>query len=213
MDYELAQKAISRALAGNWKEAIELNKKILKSIPDDTDTLNRLAKAYFELGCIKKAKEFSQKVLKIDPLNTIAIKSMDRWKSLRSVKELPARPSPVTDFIEEAGKTKLVSLLNIGDAKVLGGLDAGDEVQIFSHAHRVCITTIDKKYIGRLPDDLSARLRLLMKNGNTYQVFIKSLCPKSVKVFIKELQRSKKSTKIPSFPLEFFGESAPENNF
>ncbi len=35
------QKAIEAATLGKWHEAIEINLKILKEIPDDVDALNR----------------------------------------------------------------------------------------------------------------------------------------------------------------------------
>jgi len=202
MDVNLAQKAVSLALAGQWEEAIKVNKELLKTSPDDTDTLNRLAKAYFETGNIKKARLISTKVLKFNPSDPIANKNLSRWKSLTSAKKAPPISQGVANFIEEAGKTKLVSLVNLGDKRVIAKLDAGDEVKLTTHAHRVCVLTLDGKYLGRLPDDLAARLIHLTKSGNLYRVFLKSLETRSVKVFIRETFRAKKMARVLSFPLE-----------
>lgn len=202
MDKDLAQEAVLAALSGNWDLAVDINKKILHKDPKDVDALNRLARAYAELGDIKRAREVSKKVLKIDPFNAIAAKACEKWKILKKGETYTSTPTSPQVFIEEPGKTKMVSLLHLGDPKVLAKLDAGDEVKLNPHAHRASITTKDGSYVGRLPDDLSARLRKLMKLGNEYRVFIKSQDPSDIKVFIKEIRRGEKLSDVPSFPAE-----------
>ncbi len=202
MNDNLAQKSISLALEGSWKEAIKTNKEILKENPSDTETLNRLAKAYFESGDIIKAKSICQKVLRIAPIDSIASKNLAKWKGIKGKITPGNLPSQTASFIEEAGRTKLVPLLNLGDSRIITKLNACDEVKLAAHAHKVSLTTLDNKYVGRLPDDLASRLRHLISAGNTYQVIIKSIDQKGIKVFIKELQRSKKMQSVPSFPLD-----------
>ncbi len=202
MNYNLAQKSISLALEGNWEEAIKVNKEILKETPSDTEILNRLAKAYFESGNLKKAKSICQKIIKIDNFNTIAQKNLSKWKGLREKCISELKPANTASFIEEPGKTKLVSLLNLGDNKIIANLNACDEVKLNAHTHRVSLTTIDGKYIGRLPDDLALRLRRLIPMGNCYKAYIKSIDSKEIKVFIKEVEKSQKAKNIPSFPIE-----------
>ena len=82
MNEELAQKAIHAALASEWDEAVKINKAILKENSEDIGALNRLARAYAELGKINLAKRTSAKVLRIDSHNKIAIRLSDVWKSL-----------------------------------------------------------------------------------------------------------------------------------
>ena len=202
MNEDLAQKAVTAALAGDWKEAEKINKLILKDDKSDVDVLNRLARAYAEQGNLKKAKETAQKVLKINPFNQIAGKSLKKWKSLRRGETTASGPSSAEAFLEEPGKTKMVSLLHLGASSALAKLDAGDEVKLTPHKHRVSVTTLDGKYIGRLPDDIAAILRKLTKHGNEYQTLIKSVEPKDVRVFIRETKRSEKLKDVPSFPAE-----------
>ncbi len=202
MNDNLAQKAVLLALKGDWKEALRVNKESLKENPSDTETLNRLAKAYFESGDIIKAKSTCQKILRLDPIDSIACKNLAKWKGIKGKITPDPKPSQTASFIEEAGKTKLVPLLNLGDSRVISKLNACDEVKIAAHAHKVSLTTLDGKYVGRLPDDLASRLRHLISAGNTYQVIVKSIDQKVVKVFIKEIQRSKKMQNVPSFPLD-----------
>ena len=198
----LAQEAVKAALCGDWKKAIEVNGDILKKTPVDLDALNRLSKAFAELGKVEKAKTLAKKVLKLDHFNSIAKKSLEKWKSLGNEDIYSIAPSKAQIFLEEPGKTKIISLLHLGDTKVVASLDCGDEVKMSHHSHRVSIFTMDGKYIGKLPDDLSARLRYLITGGNAYQVFIKSVDKKEVKVIIQEVVRSKKLSEVPSFPPE-----------
>ena len=202
MDIDVAQKAIQAALTGNWKEAVKLNSEILKIDPKDTDALNRLARAYAELGKIKKARTLDEKVLKIDPFNSIAIKALKKWKGVRAGKNPVTTVTSAEAFLEEPGKTKIISLLYLGDPSLIAKLDAGDEVKFTQGTHRISTVTLDGKYIGRLPDDLSARLRRLIKAGNIYKVLIKSIEPEDVKIFVKEVKRAEGLKDTPSFAPE-----------
>jgi tetratricopeptide (TPR) repeat protein len=202
MEKDLAQKAVEAALKGNWEKAIELNKKIIKATPKDTDALNRLARAHAELGDLPKAKKNSAKVLKIDPFNKIAQKCLDKWKGLKKGETIRSASSSASAFIEEPGKTKIVPLLHVGSEKITAKLDSGDEVKLNPHGHRVSVITQEGKYIGRLPDDIGAKLKKLMKLGNTYKVLIKSTNMSEVKVFIREIKSNPKLKDIPSFSNE-----------
>lgn len=199
MDEDLAQKAVAAALAGDWKKAEKINKQIFKNDKSDIDALNRLARAYAEQSNLKKAKETAQKVLKISPFDQIANKSLKRWKGLRRGETIVSGPSSAEAFLEEPGKTKMISLLHLGASSILAKLDAGDEVKLAPHKHRISITTLDGKYIGRLPDDIAATLRKLIKSGNKYQTLIKSIETQDVRVFIRETKRSEELKGIPSF--------------
>jgi tetratricopeptide (TPR) repeat protein len=202
MDTSAVQTAISAALSGNWEKAVKINLEIISHNAEDVDALNRLARAYWELGKIPDASHITQKVLKIDPVNPIALKCAEKWKSAEGNGAHISNPSSTETFLEEPGKTKLITLLNLGDSKIFTNLDPGEEVKLLSYAHRVSINTLDGKYIGCLPDDLAARLRNLIKMGNKYQVLMKSVDPKEIKVFIRELERGPKAQDIPSFPTE-----------
>lgn len=202
MDIPADQAAINLALSGNWGEAVKTNQKILSQNPEDVEALCRLARAYAELGKISQAREATKKVLKIDPVNTIALKCFEKWKTLKKIKQHPSNSTAPESFLEESGKTKLITLLNLGDSKVFANLDPGEEVQLFSYPHKVSVNTQDGGYIGRLPDDLAARLKNLIKAGNKYQALVKSVEPKEVTVFIREVEKGAKAPNIPSFPTE-----------
>ncbi len=213
MNTDLAQKAINAALSGKWQEAIELNKTLLSENENDVDCLNRLARAYAETGDVKKAIEASSSVLTIDPFNSIAQKAVGKWKSMKDGDSAGNHTSSNHSFIEEPGKTKIISLIHLGDTNLLCKLDSGDEMTLNLSAHRATVCTHDNKYVGRLPDDLSSRIRELSKHGNEYKLYIKSVDTKEVKVFIRETKRAKKLADIPSFTsekIEYISFTPPE---
>jgi tetratricopeptide (TPR) repeat protein len=198
----LAQTAVSAAMTGDWKKAVETNQLILKENSKDVDALNRLARAMIELGEIAQAKKTIKTVLLIDPYNTIAQKSWEKWKDIKKTDTSPNTFTNVRAFLEEPGKTKIVSLIHLGNPALLAKLDSGDEVSINTTAHRVAITTEKGLNIGKLPDNLSARLKKLINIGNEYKVYVKTSEPKEVKVLIKEIKRSPKAANSPSFTAE-----------
>ncbi len=65
--------AIRMAAAGRWEEAVQVNKDLLTIFPDDSETLNRLGKAFLELKRFEEAKEAYEKAVKNDPGNIILI--------------------------------------------------------------------------------------------------------------------------------------------
>ncbi len=204
MRNEPAQEAVSAALSGDWDKAIKINKTILIDEPRDIEALNRLARAYSEKGNFKKAKLIAKKVLKIDPFNSIATKCFQKWSaaSTGASDKSPQSSNDPKTYLEEPGKTKITALLHLGDANTLATLWTGDALKLNAFKHRVSVTTISGKYVGILTDDLSARLRKLIKSGNKYEVLVKSVEPESVKVFIRELVRSEALSDTPSFPPE-----------
>jgi tetratricopeptide (TPR) repeat protein len=203
MDSDLAQKAIAEALRGNWQNALKINIDILNQEPRDIDALNRSARAYAELGEIEKARDCAQKVLEIDPLNKIAAKSLIKWEGLFKTDGMIENHKVSisgSTFLEESGKTKIVSLVNLGDREVLTKLDCGEKVLLIPHNHSISVTTQNSRYIGKLPDDLAIRLINFIRSGNEYQAYIKGAEIQSVKIFIKETKRAENLKNIPSFP-------------
>ena len=200
-----AQDAIACALKGDWESAIKINKSIISKNGSDVEALNRLARAYSETGDIEKAKTISKKVLKADPFNPIATKCLQKWSlSKRTTANGVFKNSSTTPktFLEEPGKTKITALLNLGSSKTLAALDTGDSLKLNAHKHKVSAITMNGEYVGKLADDVSARIRKLIKMGYEYNVLVKSIDPSSVKIFIREVGRPDKFSDSPSFSPE-----------
>lgn len=202
MDTSAAQTAISLALSGKWKEAVDANLQIIKEDDANVDALCRLSRAYAELGKIEKAKESTLKVLKIDPTNQIALKFIEKLKLSKSKGGAIHSPTCTESFLEEPGKTKIIELMNLGDPENYAEIDPGEEVKLTPYPHRVAITTKFGKYIGRLPDDIAARLKGLLKHGYKYLTLIKSVDTKAISVFIREVEKGRGAADVMSFPPE-----------
>lgn len=188
MDDSLAQMAVSAAIAGDWEKAVLLNLKILKTTSKDIDTLNRLARAYAEIGDSERAQKYAKRVLRIDPHNNIAGRCLNKWKSLKPGQNGRASLAAPHAFLEEPGKTKVVSLINLGDWANIAKLDAGEKVELACHAHTVAITTVDNLYIGKISDDIANKIIRLIKSGGEIDAFIKSVDDSEVKLFLRSFK-------------------------
>lgn len=205
-DYEvLAHIAAQAALTSNWQEAAKINEKILKANKDNVEALNRLARAMVCLGELVRAQKLYKKVLEIDPYNIIARKNFDKISmsspaSKKSGQKTPMHTVNVSNlFVSEPGKTKVINLLNLASPSALAVLNFGEQVSIKPKNHSVAITTIEGGYLGALPDDLAHKLIAFIAGGNQYEAYIKSVSPKSLTIFIREVLRSSRFTNQPSF--------------
>lgn len=194
--------AIDAALKCNWETAIRANTKILKTHPVDIDCLNRLGKAYLETGDTKKAALFFRKVLKLDKYNPIATKNLARAGSTKQAKRPPAAGAPNTaaNFLEEPGKTRLATLVNVAPPSTLLKQDHADALVLVPKKHTVLIEDSEGNYLGALPDDLGHRLSVLMKGGNRYEAITKSVSKNAITIFLRETYRANKFHNTPSFP-------------
>lgn len=199
---EIIQQAVSSALSGDWQKALELNETILKRSPDNVGAMVRLAKAQVELGHIAKAKKVLEKVIKLDPYNSIATKALMKIESKEQGGEVVHNKVDPKMFLEEPGKTVLTPLTNLGDSNVFLQLDPGDEVKMAVGGKTISINTLNGKHIGRLPVSLGFRIKNLMNQGFEFQVLTKSTTNDCVKVFLRELSRPKGFEKVMPFPIE-----------
>lgn len=193
--------AINAALAQNWESAIEINKEVLKKNKEDLDCLSRLAFAYTQSGDLEKAKKIYKKILSLDKYNNLALKNLNKITTSTGSKKssfIHERVNPGL-FIEEPGKTKVVTLKNIAPLKIIYQLNIGDTVVISPKKHGVEIRGLDKTYYGALPDDIAFRLLKFISAGNTYIACIKNIQKNLVSVFIRELSRGKKLELQPTF--------------
>lgn len=196
-----AEGAISAALGQNWKEAVLINTELVKNNTTDIDSLNRLGFAYLKLGSITQAKRTFEKVLKLDSYNQIALKNSKRLATLKR-KDISGSTlgeiSPLL-FLEEPGKTKIVSLVNPAPTGVLLTLSSGQQVMLKPRNHCVEIRTEKNTYLGVLPDDLSYKLLRFLHSGNRYQAHVKSIGKNSLTVIIREVERGRRFADQPTF--------------
>ncbi len=209
---ELETKAIEAALSSNWIEAEEINKKIIKEDPSNIPCLNRLGRALIELGKITQAKKIYQSVLNLDPYNPIAQKNLKKLQTIKNKKFEPEKLQSgekvissngpffsASFFLEEAGVTKVVSLIKVAEPQRLSRLYAGGEVNLITKNRGITITDSENNYLGVLADDTAHLLLKLIRGGNRYCALIKSVKTNGLSILIRETYRSKRFKNQPSF--------------
>jgi len=194
-----SSQAIQTALTGDWQNAISLNKSLLEDNPNDVEALNRMALAYVILGKHKNAKETYQKVLEIDPLNSIAMKNLKKISVDSSKNDGDSIIIQVNNiFLEETGKTKVIELINLAQSEILLTLRTGQTVDLSVKRLKIFISQ-GKKYIGVLPDDIGKRLIKFMRGGSKYEAYVRSSSPNSVSIFLREVKKSARFKDQASF--------------
>lgn len=198
----LTKLAIDAALKCEWDKALDLNSQIIEVEPQNVECLNRLAKAYCELGQYSEAKKLYHQVLGIDAYNTIAQKNLQKVSAFKKdgkkTNGISMTLSPAS-FLEEPGCTKSVPLIKLAEPQRLLTLSAGMMVNLMPKSRAISVTDLSNQYLGALPDDTSHHLLKLIKGGNKYQAFIKSVKSNRLVILIREVHRSKKFRNQASF--------------
>ncbi len=163
--------AVKQAQEGLWEEAIVTNKNILSMFPQESDALNRLGKAYSELGQYAEARQAYSLTLKYNPKNIIAQKNLDR---LSMVQEAPTPAHMVAEridprlFIEETGKTGFTDLINLASPAILATVGVGDRVHLQPIGYTLLVRNAAGEDIGQIEPRLANRLINFMEGGNRY---------------------------------------------
>ncbi len=196
------QESIQAALEGAWDKAVELNILLSEEFPEDLDILNRLGKAYSELGQVNKAKATFEKVLESDPYDPIATKNLERLSTLRGatikIKEQSTKPLNPDIFIEEPGKTKTIDVTDLAMPKVLIHLRVGDNVKLNTTKDATSVISEDDHRLGKLEQSIGQDIAQASVLGSEFSAIVKAI--KVVKdeknskltVFVRETKHSNK---------------------
>ena len=201
---QLADQAIAQASAARWAEAAATNRKLLELGPD-AESENRLAKALWELGELRSAREHYQTALALDPTNRIAERNIDRLKVLlvaTGEKTVPAQEgskAPVSIFVEETGKTGFAFLTDLADPRQLAQVNPGDSVELAPEGNRL-IAHSNGIRIGVVEPRVAARLLKLIADGNKYAAGVTSLGDKDVRIILREIFQDPTNYGKVSFP-------------
>lgn len=195
--------AINAALKCEWEQALDLNKQIIALEPENVECLNRMAKSHMELGSYSEAKKLYEQVLALDVYNTIAQKNLLKVSAFKKDGIKSNHITPVTMsasfFLEEPGFTKVVTLIKLAEPQKILILSAGMMVNLVPKNRGVSVTDMNNQYVGALPDDTAHHLLRLIKGGNKYNAYIKSIKSSKVTILIREVFRSKKFKNQASF--------------
>lgn len=211
---QLAQQAIAVAIQGRWDEAIELNAQIVELRSNDAEAFNRLGKAYTETGRITEAREAYESSLRVDPANLIAQRNIERLSQMTDAEaaELARKSGQKLEpsfFMEETGKTAVVTLQHPAAPAVLATLTAGDQVKLERQENAVTLVTMEGTYVGRIEDQLATRLARLTLSGNEYKGGIVGVDGNTVRVILRETLQAPENVGRISFPSRVTQDTLP----
>jgi len=201
---QLVEQAIAAATEADWETSVELNKRILELGPD-SEAENRVARAYWEMGELAKAREHYQSALALDPTNRIAERNINRLRMLMAEagkKTVPAQKgskAPVSIFVEETGKTGFAHLVDLADPKQLAQVNPGDAVELSPDGPRLEAKS-NGTHIGYVEPRVAARLLKLIAEGNKYAAGVTSIGERDVRIIVRETYQDPANYGKVSFP-------------
>lgn len=201
---QYVDEAIELALASRWAEAVQVNRGIVDRFGPDEDTLNRLGKAYTELGQLNEAIEAYQSTLKMNPVNPIAVKNLSKLQALRGGQPVPTSKAKVDvdAFIEETGKTSLTALHVHAEGDPCSKVAGGDPVKLIVAGDTMNVETARGVYLGHLEHALGRRLIKFLEGGNRYSGAVATCEGGAVKIIVRETYQDPKFFGRPSFPIK-----------
>ncbi len=200
--------AISLAMEGKWREAVDANQAILANLPDNmpeprVDALNRLGRAYMELHEYPDARDAYHKAKELDPYNSIAEKNLKRLAALKTDRGHAAEegaPVEPRHFIEETGKAGVVRLTNVASRPVLARMVAGDRVNLEASDGNLVATDAAGNFLGQIEAKHGQRLARLMAGGNRYTASVVSASDSGLQVMVREAYQDPSQMDQLSFP-------------
>jgi tetratricopeptide (TPR) repeat protein len=205
---QVQQQAQQLAMNGEWEAAIELNQEILEATPNDVTALNRLGKAFSELGRYGEAYASYHQSITIDPANQIARRNLQRLEPLKNLEsddtptERRHTQARQTMFIEEIGKTRVTELLGLADNTTLARMTSGDQVELRVEGKQVVVYSEDGLRMGHLEPRLAQRLIGLINGGNRYSAAVTVVEPGLLRVIIRETFQHPSQAGRLSFPVD-----------
>jgi tetratricopeptide (TPR) repeat protein len=197
-----SKEAIDLAMQARWQEAVNVNEELIQSFPEDVDSLNRLGRAYMELGKFTKAKDAYHKTVKLEPYNAIANRNLRRLNDLKENVKTEVETDRVEpeQFIEEIGKAGVVTLTDLAPKEKRALTVAGDKAVIKLDGSYLRVENGRGDYLGRVEQKKALRLIRLMIGGNKYSAVVVKSTADGMTVMVREtFQHPSQAGKL-SFP-------------
>jgi len=200
---QYSKQAIDLAMQGQWREAVAANKTIIESFPNDVGAYNRLGRVYMEVGEYAQAREAYSRAVELDPYNAIAIKNLRRLSHLGETIvswEGDSHKAEPQHFIEEIGKSGVVSLNHLAPWEILARMVSGDRVYLKIDESNLIVADGRGEYLGQVEPRQGQSLIKLMEGGNRYTVAIVSSAEDRMTIIIKEVYQDPSQAGRLSFP-------------
>ena len=197
---KLSQQSIEAAINGQWQKAVDSNLEVLDKSPENTEALNRLGKAYMELGLIVKSIKTFQMCLNISPNNPIALKNLQRLQNLETFNQKTTKQilSTPHDFIKDS-KTVTSDLINLTSVDNHLKVSPGHKCNIEITNNTLTVLGSDKVPIGQIEPRLGSRIIRLINFGNIFIATVKSSDSNKITILIRESFTKSSDKSISSF--------------
>jgi len=197
-----SKEAIDLAMQAHWREAVDVNKEIIESFPEDVDTYNRLGRAYLELGQYAQAKEAYRRAVKLDPYNAIANRNLRRLNDLKESEIAAVETDRVEPdkFIEEIGKAGVVTLQELAPKEKRARTVAGDKAVLKVDGSFLMVENGHGEYLGKVEPKHTRRLIRLMLGGNRYSAIVVRSTADMMTVMVRETYQHPSQAGKLSFP-------------
>src|SRR4030042_2827156 len=197
-----SKEAIELAMQARWQEAVDVNKEIIASFPEDVDSYNRLGRAYRERGEYAQAKEAYRQSVRLDRYNAIANRNLRRLNDLKESEKTEVETDKVEPqhFIEEIGKTGVVTLTDLAPKEKRARTVAGDKAVLKVEGSYLAVESSRGEYLGKVEPKHAPRLVRLMLGGNNYSAVVVRSTADGMTVMVREtFQHPSQAGKL-SFP-------------
>jgi tetratricopeptide (TPR) repeat protein len=206
-----SKEAIDLAMQARWQEAVDVNKEIIGSFPEDVDSYNRLGRAYMELGEYAQAKEAYSQSVRLAPYNAIANRNLRRLEDLRESEKTEIETDKVEphQFIEEIGKAGVVMLTDLAPKEKRASVVAGDKAVLKVDGSYLVLENSRGEYLGRVEPKHALRLVRLMLGGNQYSAVVVRSNADGMTVMVRETFQHPNHAGKLSFPPKGMEEFRP----
>jgi len=197
-----SKEAIDMAMQARWAEAVELNIALTRDFPKDVDAFNRLGRAYMELGKYGLAREAYSQAQALDPYNAIAARNLRRLNDLSESDNEEVETDRVEphQFIEELGKSGIVTLYDLSPKEDRARMVAGDRVTLRAEGGHLNVYNSRGVYMGKADSKFAPRLVRLMAGGNQYAASVVKSTMDMMTIIIRETFQHPSQRGKLSFP-------------
>jgi len=197
-----SKEAIYLAMQARWQEAVDINKEIIESFPEDVDAYNRLGRAYMELGQYTQAREAYSRTVQLDPYNAIANRNLRRLSDLGESDNDEVETDKVEPhhFIEEIGKAGEVTLYELAPKENRARMVAGDKVYLKVDGPVLSVENSRGNYMGKVEPKYTQRLIRLILGGNQYTASVVKSTIDLMTVMVRETYQHPSQAGKLSFP-------------
>lgn len=201
----LTERALQAAKAGDWETALGANRELIELSPNSVEVHNRVGKALSELGRLPEAHAAYSRATEIEPHNAIALRNLRRLETIKDQPDAGIGGHPLVRssfFIEETGKTAVVSLVRPADSTIWRRMMPGDplELDIDEASGLVMVKSPEGIPLGQIEPRIGERIIELSRSGNRYAIAVIEHEEDTLRVMVREIYQDPSQGERLSFP-------------